>query len=509
MVDIELARPAGPANAQAASIGVTKATKPTEPGDGLQTLGTFFVGDIELALSADRVREVVPFPKALTPIPLTPSEVLGAFTLRGEILPLLDMTGILSEEGRRLDPGGDRRVAVIDIGDGYVGAAFDRTGEVLRVKEHEIVALGHQTAERGRVIEAIAQLEGGERSVQLVSPTLLGALPGLPSRTSSGRAEELFVDERVFRKAILVEVGPYQIAFPMEALIEIQSAADLLASPAYFEHCVGLVQLRDETFGVMDLRAVLGLDTKSRAGKHVFVSHGDTTVALAVDALVETLEFDQDKVLTLPRIEGSSLLDLVQEVIPVGDERHVFLLEPASLFGALGVEAGLEILGDNAGAGDRADIDAEDEEQAVFTFQVVHETLSLDLDDVLEVQPLPAELIRSGSTSSAVMGMMNLRGEIIPLFDLARRIGMVSDLRGEGQGGVVIVVERGGERVGLIVNRVERIVRFRASQVTPVGQTLRASCEETSLLRHVRSGLLVTEGPDEGTLVAVLDLDSI
>ncbi len=509
MDDFELMSPLTEATATAESMAVATIADPDEPSGGVQTLGTFFVGEIEFALSADRVREVVSFPKTLTPIPLTTANVLGAFTLRGEILPLLDMTGILGLEGAGGDPGRDRRVAVIDIGDGYVGAAFERTGEVLRVGEQEIVALGHRTEERGSVIDAIAQLDGGERCVQLISPTLLGALPGVPSRTSAAGEQGLFVDERVFCKAIVVEVGPHQVAFRMEALIEIQSAVDLLASPAYFEHCVGVVHLRGKTFGVMDLRAVLGLDTEEPAAKHVFVSHGGVTVALAVDALVETIEFDEEEPLALPRLEGSPLLELVHEVLPVGDERHVFLMDPAALFGALRVQDGLQVLGDDAGARDRFGCDEEDDEQAVFTFQVGGETLSLDLDDVLEVQHFPADLIRSGSASSAVMGMMNLRSEIVPLFDLACRIGLVPRTRAAEPCGVVIVVERGGERIGLVVDRVERILRFRASQVSPVDQALRASCEDASLMRHVRSGLLITDGPEEGTLVAVLDLSSI
>jgi purine-binding chemotaxis protein CheW len=72
---------------------------------------------------------------------------------------------------------------------------------------------------------------------------------------------------------------------------------------------------------------------------------------------------------------------------------------------------------------------------------------ALELTAVREVLPLPALTPLPGAPAS-LLGVFNLRGEIVPLFDTARLLGLA-----EGAPGDQIVVADGtGEAVGLLTH---------------------------------------------------------
>lgn len=63
-------------------------------------------------------------------------------------------------------------------------------------------------------------------------------------------------------------------------------------------------------------------------------------------------------------------------------------------------------------------------------------------------------------------GVISLRGKIIPVHDLAVRLGLEVQEREEGAGKIVIV-ESGAEMVGVIVDEVEEVVVLQQSQIEP------------------------------------------
>ncbi len=96
-----------------------------------------------------------------------------------------------------------------------------------------------------------------------------------------------------------------------------------------------------------------------------------------------------------------------------------------------------------------------------------------------------------------VLGVLNLRGVMVPIVDLRCRFG-----QGHTEATpmhVMIIVQVGGRQVGLLADRVLDIVSFERSQVQPV------PCVENSTRVSFLSGL-VTNGD---TLLALVDLVSL
>jgi purine-binding chemotaxis protein CheW len=105
---------------------------------------------------------------------------------------------------------------------------------------------------------------------------------------------------------------------------------------------------------------------------------------------------------------------------------------------------------------------------------------------------LPRAIAPLPRTPSYIRGVASLRGTVLPVVDLARRLGLSPTERGRSPR--ILVLRDGDERVGFWVDRVSGVVRFTPGDV-----------ETTELASAVDSRFLKGIGYDrKGNLVAVL-----
>jgi chemotaxis signal transduction protein len=138
----ETAREAGPAEAQTVLPGAAVADTPpsTEQAGGadreqepqeldLEML-SFLLGNEEYVVAVDRVREVLT-PREITPVPNTPNYLLGVCSLRGTVMPIIDLNLRLGLSASVRDE--KSRIIVVSLGqDEQVGLFVDRVRGVVR-----------------------------------------------------------------------------------------------------------------------------------------------------------------------------------------------------------------------------------------------------------------------------------------------------------------------------------------------------------------------------------------
>lgn len=94
------------------------------------------------ALPVASVREVIVMPE-LEPVPLAPSDVLGSFQLRGEIVPAILPDRLIAIENASSAPS---VLVLLRQGDAIVAVAFDRLLGVATIDASELMA--HPLAQR-------------------------------------------------------------------------------------------------------------------------------------------------------------------------------------------------------------------------------------------------------------------------------------------------------------------------------------------------------------------------
>jgi len=113
------------------------------------------------------------------------------------------------------------------------------------------------------------------------------------------------------------------------------------------------------------------------------------------------------------------------------------------------------------------------------------EHYALPVDNVLEVADL-RELSAVPGAGGAVLGVCNVRGHVLPVFDLARVLAISADaaLR-------IVIAEHAGRVAGLAV-----------AEVTDVGELV---CEDEETEAPYLSGAVL----EEGRLVGIIDVERL
>jgi purine-binding chemotaxis protein CheW len=104
------------------------------------------------------------------------------------------------------------------------------------------------------------------------------------------------------------------------------------------------------------------------------------------------------------------------------------------------------------------------EERHLVLFSLHGEHYGLPVSSVREIV-LYTPPSATAAASGIVVGMINLRGSVLPIVDLSSRLGRTLEVT---TGTRILVIELARGSVGLIVDTVDGVVRIPAEQVEPL-----------------------------------------
>jgi purine-binding chemotaxis protein CheW len=131
----------------------------------------------------------------------------------------------------------------------------------------------------------------------------------------------------------------------------------------------------------------------------------------------------------------------------------------------------------------------------LLLFALGGESYAFPLERVREVVK-PGPITPVPSISEHILGVMNLRGEILPVLDPKRLLGIGAGT--PGREGRIIVVKAPGMSVGFLADNVEDAIEVKGSIEPPL-----ATLPERQV-RYLRGQVI-----HEGLLVGVLSLDTL
>lgn len=114
------------------------------------------------------------------------------------------------------------------------------------------------------------------------------------------------------------------------------------------------------------------------------------------------------------------------------------------------------------------------EEIQLVTFRLGTEEYGINIMQVQEIIRLP-DIVWVPKTRSFVEGIINLREQVIPVVDLAKRLGVSSEGRTDDTRVVIANIQ--GNLVGLVVDSVSEVIRIRKEDIEPLPEIMTASNE--------------------------------
>lgn len=391
---------------------------------------TFTVGDRRLGLPAAQVREILAMPR-ISRIPYAPVALLGLANMRGTVIPVISVGRLIGQEGDE-----SQRVIVVEE-DGLVGFAVTSVAQIVDRRGVDDIPLID-------VAELIAQ-----------------AAPDKHKRRSGPRV--VASAERTARKEtvplVAFTINDQAFALPLSNIEEIvRVPQDIARMPHADAVVVGTISVQGAVLPLLSLAALLALPMRpvDRHARIVVVRIGTHRVGLLVDAMQSVVRVAETDIDPAPQVLNRGEAEArLQAICRLGDGRGLLSVLATDQLLREDIMARL-LKGDGKEQGDMTSSSASNRSERFLLFRIGSDSFGLPIDAVEQVVPLPPRLTPLPKAPDFVQGVMNVRGQAIPVIDQARRFNGTAVQSAKPR---VIVVRIGALTAGFIVDAVSEVAQ--------------------------------------------------
>ncbi|QHT62072.1 chemotaxis protein CheA [Paenibacillus lycopersici] len=346
----------------------------------------------------------------------------------------------ISDDGRGIDPRKIKRKAVQK---GFITeeAAADMT-------EKELISLifhsGMSTAEQ------VTELSGRGVGMDIVRARIekLNGLIDIDTELGQGTVFTIKLPLTLaISKSLLVKLGQHTLALPLVNVIETfrLSDADIQRVHGQEVCCV-----RGEILPLIRLHRKLNAAREGQ-GYAVMIGAADKRVCLFVDRLIANQEIVMKPLGSylgqVPYLSGATLL---------GDGSIALILD---------IHAVMREAGTNVWRTAKADAKDSSGIIKLLVFILDGERYALDIRETKEIIKVP-ELHRVASPPPEVCGLIDLRGELMPVVDLRACLNMPD--AGLNELSRIMIMNVNGSMTGILVDQVTEVIHVPMDEVEPV-----------------------------------------
>lgn len=438
---------------------------------------TFSLDGEEFGVPIAFVKEIVRVPE-ITRIPLAPVFVDGVANLRGNILPVINLRQRfgLPQEAQN----DDNRAVVIEVNGKLTGLMVDRVSEVLRVSRESVelppavVATNIDSA----YLRGIAKLDNGHRLVLLLD--IDRVIPAMEMEAAYQQAGQMVEKQQGDRlrssegqlveeiQLVTFQAAEEEYAIEIMHVQEIIRVTEISRVPRSPDFIEGVVSLRNQLLPIVNLRKRFGMSAVNLNddSRVIVVRLGDVITGLQVDSVSEVLSIQKTSFEAPPPILSQGQASQLKGVAKLDEGKRLIMLLDVQEVLSTAEMSQLEALSTNSEAAKTDEGSARqtlDVEQFV-SFRVENEEFGVSIQKVQEIVWLP-EITRVPHTPYYVEGIVNLRGNVLPVIDIRKRFGLpeVADTDSTS----IVVVDIEGRKTGMIVDTVSEVLRFNQGGIEP------------------------------------------
>lgn len=452
-----------------------KAKRAISQDQEFQALTVSVAGE-RVAIPANDVAQVISNP-AVTRIPHSPEGLLGVANLRGAVIPIVSLASLL--------------------GSGSVGSSSRR---VVVVGKDQLVGL---TVDDVASLERSDQLRAATDPVRILDiESLLAAQFGTLTKPVVQVAASAFVSGQTeaarpvsTRTFFSFEISGQEFGLPLASVQEVVAVPEnVTVVPRTDDAMLGAISLRNHLLPLVSLGTLLGLGAPVSVGRIVVSLIGGVRVGLVVDALKAIVRASEDQIDPVPLVLTRGHQEAhIQSICRLDEGRRLMSVLSTDHLLEEGLAQRL------AGQSDNEEEIMEDTARGAATeqiviFQLADQHYGLPVDSVVEVVAPPDKLTRLPKAPKFVEGVMNLRGQIVPVIDQRRRFEAAAPA--VARKARIIVVRIGKGFAGFVVDSVSEVLRVDVAQ-------LRASPELTSKKSKVIDRIANLE--QDGRMILLVD----
>jgi purine-binding chemotaxis protein CheW len=253
---------------------------------------------------------------------------------------------------------------------------------------------------------------------------------------------------------------------PVKEIIRVPEVVRVPLAPSTLD---GLANLRGKVLPIISLRRVFGFAEKPHddATRALVIQIGQS-LGFVVDRVASVVDVEAEKIEGVGSLQGTVDSELLSGVIrDVGGHQMIMVLDFARLIASQ--FPAVESLSKNPTSSAQASVEASPldeqigDELQLVSFSVADQEYALTIDEVEEIVQVPSTIVRVPRSDSHVIGLMTLRSRLLPLVSLRHMLELASkDINEQSR---IVVVCAGGASVGIVVDRVNEVLRVARSDL--------------------------------------------
>jgi len=425
----------------------------------VQKMVTFRIAKEEFAFHMEHVREIL---RVQTPnqVPDVPDYVLGMLTVRGQILPVIDLRRLLQQQ-----------------------------------------SFAEEFAESCRPLR--------EEYERWIDETEKAFLNGSYAKMDASIAERLrkWIAETNSSSQLLMEELAKARVLNEKVINQLQSHA------RYAERGDrdGARSCGDEAISGGRATAVALQSFEQQIAKNIqedqriiVVDSEGLVLGLVVDHVHEVLNVPTNLIEPPPSITGDGGMELSGVAKLDDGARLIMVLDVATLM----KDQKLQDIGDvSHHSGEEQDVDTQKtateaqelSEIQLVTFLLGDEEFGVPISQIQEIDRL-GKITKVPNAATFIEGVTNLRGEVIPVMDTRKRFDL--EVRPSDDRTRIIIVNLGGIRTGLVVDSVRQVLNLAKKDIAPTPEGLGSGIDQQFI-----SGIGQVDGGKR--MIVLLDMEKI
>ena len=425
-------------------------------------LVTFTLDGVEFGLDIDRVQEITPRTN-ITNVPGSPSFVLGVVNLRGMIIPVLDSRQRFHLPAKEATD--KTRIIVIGLAGQPTGLMVDSVSEVVKLDDFTLrdtpplvagvrsdylagmVTAGNRLITLINLEKILDSSEFGERELLVEAST---------NNTFISGATETIVDlaeEELPYVTFTLGKEHFGINLKMvEEIIELPTVTKVPDAPPYV---LGVICLRDQVLPLLDFIQLLQVEPTEapvQGDMVILLAFGSAKLGIVVDGIQEIIRIREEDILPPPQtLSEREAADL--EGVVLRSDHMVSLLKVLDIITGED-QAKIAAMSTSLMPTNTEDAQAASHELPLVVFRLGQEAYSLRLMEVREII-MVTNITPVPRAPSFIEGVLNLRGEVMPVIDLRERFGLPRQKATSLSR--IVITPIGGVSTGLVVDSVEEV----------------------------------------------------
>lgn len=445
--------------------------------NNVSQLVSFRLGTEEYAVDISNVQEIIKMPE-ITKVPKAPYYVEGVVNLRGNILPIIDTRKRFDME--QFELMGSTRIVVTNLNEMTVGLIVDSVSEVLRIDLRKIdpppsILIDSSAA----YLRGIGKLNNGKRLISILELEKVlqtesfmdeeeedgdsGKLGNFKSET-----EEVKVVEEC--QMISFQMGKEEYGVDIGLVDEIIRIPEITTIPDAPMHMKGIICLRGKVLPVISLRSLFGMYEKDNDNRSRILviklldTDEESSFGIIVDQVNEVIGVPLTSIDPPPSfLSNGSHLKGIGKLN--NGKRLIIIMDPTEIVSTSGLP---QKGGSNSGRDmelalklkERSSLD----ELQLVTLKIGNEEFGINIMNVQEIIRLTEITVIPGAPYY-VKGVVNLRGNVLPVLDLRARFEM--EERELTSSERIVVTTYRGKATGLIVDAVMEVLQISTSEIEP------------------------------------------